>query len=366
MSADENLKTPLHGLHVALGAKMVPFAGYDMPVQYPAGVMAEHRQCRYSAGLFDVSHMGQVRLLGDDPAAALEALVPGDIQGLAPGQMRYATFTSESGGVLDDLMVLRRDDHLFLVVNAACKHADLAHMAARLKGVEIDHQSGRGLLALQGPAAATVLAQHAPDVADMPFMTGRDVAIDGVDCLVTRSGYTGEDGYEIGMAEDAADHIARLLLADAAVEPIGLGARDSLRLEAGLCLYGHDLDETTSPVEAALLWTIAKHRREAGGFLGAERILREIKEKPARRRVGIRPEGRVVAREGVDIAVDGAVVGQITSGGFGPSVEHPVAMGYVAAAHAAVGTKIDLLVRGQPRPAEIVKLPFHPHRYHRG
>ncbi len=366
MSADANLKTPLHGLHVALGAKMVPFAGYDMPVQYPAGVMAEHRHCRAAAGLFDVSHMGQVRLSGDDPAAALETLVPGDIQGLAPGQMRYATFTNAAGGVLDDLMVLRRDDHLFLVVNAACKHADLAHMAERLEGVEIDHQPDRGLLALQGPAAAAVLAKHAPDVADMSFMTGRDIVIDGVDCLVTRSGYTGEDGYEIGMAGDAAERIAKLLLADDAVAPIGLGARDSLRLEAGLCLYGHDMDETTSPVEAALLWTIAKHRRETGGFLGAERILREIQEKPGRRRVGVRPEGRVVAREGVEIAIDGKVVGQITSGGFGPSVEHPVAMGYVTAAHAAVGTKVDLLVRGQARPAEIAKLPFHPHRYHRG
>lgn len=366
MASDALQTTPLNDLHVDLGGKMVPFAGYAMPVQYPAGVMAEHKACRTGAGLFDVSHMGQVRLLGDDPAKALEALVPGDVIGLGDGAMRYSMFTNDAGGVLDDLMILNRGDHLFLVVNAACKDADLKWMAARLQDVEIDHQPDRGLLALQGPAAAEALAAHAPEVASMSFMTGREVEIAGVACLVTRSGYTGEDGFEIGMAGGDAEKIARLLLEDDRVAPIGLGARDSLRLEAGLCLYGHDLDETTSPVEAALLWTIAKRRREEGGFPGADRIQREIAEKPSRRRVGIKPEGRVVAREGVEIQVDGAAVGTVTSGGFGPSVEHPVVMGYVARAHAAAGTKIDLMVRGQARPAEIVKLPFHPHRYYRG
>ena len=366
MSDGEDLKTPLYDLHLRLGAKMTPFAGYAMPVQYPAGVMAEHRHCRAAAGLFDVSHMGQVRLLGDGAAAALERLVPAGIQGLASGQMRYTMFTNADGGVMDDLMALNRGDHLFLVVNAGCKHEDLAHMAAHLDGIEIDYQADRGLLALQGPAAAETLAKHAPAVLAMPFMTALDAQIGGVDCLVTRSGYTGEDGYEIGMDGNAAAAVAELLLADDAVEPIGLGARDSLRLEAGLCLYGHDLTPDISPIEAGLTWTIANHRREAGGFLGADRIQRELAEKPSRRRVGIRPEGRAIAREGVEIQVDGAVVGEITSGGFGPSVEHPVAMGYVAAAHAKVGTKLDLMVRSQARPAEIIKLPFHPHRYFRG
>lgn len=365
MSDGELQTTPLHDLHVELGAKMVGFAGYAMPVQYPAGVMAEHKHCRTAAGLFDVSHMGQVRLTGPDVAAALEGLVPADIQGLEAGRMRYTMFTNEAGGVLDDLMVLNRGDHLLLVVNAACKHQDIALMQAGLPGIELDYMADRGLLALQGPEAAAVLADLAPDAATMPFMSGRPLTVAGVDCLVTRSGYTGEDGYEIGMAGDGAETVARALLADARVEPIGLGARDSLRLEAGLCLYGHDMDETTSPIEAALLWTIAKHRREEGGFPGAERIQREIAEKPSRRRVGIRPEGRVVAREGVEIQVDGETVGKITSGGFGPSVEHPVAMGYVAREHAKAGAAVDLIVRGQARPASVVKLPFHPHRYFR-
>lgn len=364
---DENLqKTPLHSLHLDAGAKMASFAGYDMPVQYPLGVMGEHRHCRAAAGLFDVSHMGQVRLNGDDPASALEALVPGDIQALDAGRMRYTMFTNADGGVEDDLMVLRREDHLFLVVNAACKDADLKLMAAGLPGVEIDHQATRGLLALQGPAAAAALAAHAPETAAMPFMTGQDVTIGGVPCLVTRSGYTGEDGFEIGMAGEDAEAVAKLLLSDERVEWIGLGARDSLRLEAGLCLYGHDMDPTTSPIEAALAWTISKRRRAEGGFPGAARVQRELAEKPARRRVGIKPEGRVVAREGVEIQADGKTVGVMTSGGFGPSVEHPIGMGYIDVAHAKSGTAIDLLVRGQPRPAEVVKLPFHPHRYFKG
>lgn len=366
MGDDTLHKTPIHSLHVAAGAKMAPFAGYEMPVQYPMGVMAEHRFCRESAGLFDVSHMGQVRLLGDDLAKALEALVPGDVQALDAGRMRYTMFTNAAGGVEDDLMVLRREDHLFLVVNAACKDADLQLMAAGLPGIEIDHQTDRGLLALQGPKAAAVLAALAPETATMPFMTGQDVTIGGVSCLITRSGYTGEDGFEIGMAGQNAEAVAQLLLADERVAPIGLGARDSLRLEAGLCLYGHDMDPKTSPIEAALTWTISKRRRAEGGFPGADRVQREIAEKPTRRRVGIKPEGRVLAREGVEIQVGGAVVGHVTSGGFGPSVEHPIVMGYVATEHAKAGTALELSVRGQARPAEVVKLPFHPHRYFKG
>ena len=361
------LRTPLFDLHLAHGGKMVGFAGYEMPVQYAGGVMAEHKHVREKAGLFDVSHMGQVMLIGANAAAELEKLVPGDVVGLPVGTQRYSMFTDPSGGVLDDLMIAKlAEDRLFLVVNAACKSADLAHLEASLQGVEIDHQEDRGLLALQGPAAAAALARHAPETSAMAFMDVRDVTVGGAPCRVSRSGYTGEDGFEIGMASGDAETIAALLLEDDDVALIGLGARDSLRLEAGLCLYGHDLDTSTSPVEAALLWTIAKRRREQGGFLGEDRILREIAEKPSRRRVGVKPEGRVVAREGVEIQVAGEAVGQITSGGFGPSIEHPVAMGYVAREHAKVGTKVDLMVRGQARPAEIVKLPFFPHRYHRG
>lgn len=367
------LPTPLHDLHLDYGAKLVGFAGYAMPVQYPDGIMAEHRWCRAHAGLFDVSHMGQVRLSGGDPAAALEALVPGDIQGLAPNTQRYTMFTNADGGVLDDLMVLHQGDHLLLVVNAACKHQDLAHMAAHLGDTKIEHFEDRALLALQGPEAVAALARLAPDFAqtitETPFMGAIEITLAGAECLATRSGYTGEDGYEISMPGDAAPAVAALLLSDESVKPIGLGARDSLRLEAGLCLYGHDMDETTSPIEAGLRWTISKRRREDGGFLGEARILRELKDGPARRRVGIRPEGRVIAREGVDIAFSGQAIGTITSGGFGPSVEHPVAMGYVARggdAGVKLGDTVDLMVRGQPRPAEIVKMPFHPHQYFRG
>jgi len=362
--SEDLLKTPLYDLHVRHGGKMVGFTGYNMPVQYADGIMAEHKWCREHAGLFDVSHMGQVKLSGADPAAALETLVTGDIQGLGINQQRYTMFTNAGGGVLDDLMVLNRGDHLMLVVNAACKHQDIAHLEASLDGVEVEYFPDRALLALQGPEAAAVLTKHAPEVANIPFMSAIDITLAGAQCLATRSGYTGEDGFEIAMASDAAEDVANLLLADDAVRPIGLGARDSLRLEAGLCLYGHDLDETTSPVEAGLRWTIPKHRRESGGFLGAERIQRELAEGPSRRRVGIKPEGRVLAREGVEIAIDGAVVGTVTSGGFGPSCDHPVVMGYVA--KGKTGDAVDLMVRGQARPAQIVKVPFHPHRYYRG
>lgn len=358
------LQTPLHKLHVSNGGKMVGFAGYAMPVQYTDGIMTEHKWCRTHAGLFDVSHMGQVRLSGENVAAALETLVPGDIQGLEINQQRYTMFTNADGGVLDDLMVLNRGDHLMLVVNAACKHQDIAHLKAHLAGFEIEYLPGRALMALQGPEAAAVLANHAPEIADMPFMAAIDIKLAGADCLATRSGYTGEDGFEIAMPSDAAEAVAELLLADEAVRLVGLGARDSLRLEAGLCLYGHDLDETTSPVEAGLRWTIPKHRRESGGYLGAKRIERELKDGPTRRRVGIKPEGRVLAREGVEIAIDGKVVGTVTSGGFGPSCDYPVVMGYVT--QGKTGDAVDLMVRGQARPAKIVKMPFHPHRYFRG
>ncbi len=361
-------RTPLHALHVALGAKMVPFAGYDMPVQYPAGIIAEHNHTRSAAGLFDVSHMGQVRLDGRDAAAALEALVPGDISGLAPEHTRYTLLTNESGGILDDLMVTNRGDYLFLVVNAACKAADMAHLRARLgAGVKAGELTSRALMALQGPQAASVLTRLAPQTATMKFMTFAVVKLDGADAWVTRSGYTGEDGFEISVEGDVAEKVARALLAHPEVKPIGLGARDSLRLEAGLCLYGQDIDATTTPIEAGLAWAIGKRRRADGGFLGAKVILRQLAEGPPRRRVGILPEGRAPAREHAKITdPNGSAIGEVTSGGFGPSVNRPVAMGYVAAAKASEGAGVNLVVRDVPRPARIVKLPFVPLRYYRG
>ena len=360
-------KTPLHALHLELGAKMVPFAGFEMPVQYPTGVLAEHKQTRAAAGLFDVSHMGQVRLLGDHPAAALERLVPGDIAELAPGELRYTMFTDEQGGILDDLMVTRHADAVFVVVNAACKEADLAHLEAGLGGAcEIDHQEGRGLLALQGPAAAAALARHAPAAAGLDFMSAASMDVAGIPCEVSRSGYTGEDGFEISVAGAEAEALARLLLAEPEVAPIGLGARDSLRLEAGLCLYGHDIDRTTTPVEAALSWTIGRRRRREANFPGAATILDQIANGAPRKRIGIRPDGRAPARAGTEITLDGATaLGRVTSGGFGPTIGGPCAMGYVPAVHAAPATALHLLVRGKPMPARVVKLPFAPHRYHK-
>jgi aminomethyltransferase len=367
MDNDAPLRTPLHALHLSLGGKMVPFAGYDMPVQYPAGIMAEHLHTRAAAGLFDVSHMGQVRLDGAGAAAALETLVVGDILGLKPGRMRYTLFTNEAGGILDDLMVTNAGDHLFLVVNAARKAHDINHLRRRLDGkAKVTPLPDRALLALQGPAAATVLARFAP-VASMAFMAGTPVMIEGVAAFVTRSGYTGEDGFEISLPAESAERIARRLLAEPVVKPIGLGARDSLRLEAGLCLYGHDIDETSTVIEADLAWAIQKRRRSEGGFPGAGVISRELAAGARRKRVGIKPDGRAPAREGTEIIDDdGAVVGRITSGGFGPSVDGPIAMGYVATASAALGTGVRLIVRGMPRPARIVPLPFVPHRYYRG
>ena len=365
--ADPLLRTPLHALHEEFGAKFVPFAGYEMPVQYRLGVLGEHLHCRAQAGLFDVSHMGQLRLHGAAPARALETLVPGEIQALKPGRTRYTLLTNEAGGILDDLMVTNLGDHLFLVVNAGTKQADIAHLRTHLAGqATVEPLPSRALLALQGPAAASVMARLAPDLVAMPFMTARAAAIAGHDCFVTRSGYTGEDGWEISVEGDAAESLARSLLAEPEVAAIGLGARDSLRLEAGLCLYGHDIDETTTPIEAGLDWAIGKRRRAEGGFPGADLILRQLADGPARRRVGILPEGKAPAREHTTIHVGKNPIGEITSGGFGPSFGGPIAMGYVAASHAATGTAIDLMVRGTPRPARVADMPFTPHRYFRG
>jgi aminomethyltransferase len=360
---EENLaRTPLHALHLAQGAKMVPFAGYEMPVQYPPGIMAEHLHTRAKAGLFDVSHMGQARLPAD-AAPALEKLVPGDIAGLAPMRQRYTLLLDEKGGILDDLMVTNAGDHLFMVVNASRKAADFAHLR---KSLDVEPLEDRALLALQGPAAASVLGRLAPDLASPRFMSAGQGRLAGVPCFVTRSGYTGEDGFEISLPGDGAEKVAKLLLDQPEVMPIGLGARDSLRLEAGLCLYGHDIDETTTPIEADLAWAIAKRRREEASFPGAATILRQLAEGAARKRVGIQPEGRAPAREGAAIAAGGATIGTVTSGGYGPTVGAPIAMGYVASRAAHPGTAIELMVRGTPRPARIAPLPFVPHRYYRG
>ena len=359
-------QTPLYQLHRELGARMVPFAGYEMPVQYPSGILAEHLHTRAQAGLFDVSHMGQVRLAGADCVTALERLVPGDLAALAPLRMRYTVFLNETGGILDDLMATRLPDGLFLVVNAACKEADLAHLHDRL-GASVELLADRALLALQGPAAAAVLSRFIEGISRLRFMSAAEVSIGGPQCLVTRSGYTGEDGFEISLPAAEAEEFARRLTAEPEVLPIGLGARDSLRLEAGLCLYGHDIDETTTPIEADLAWTIGKRRRAEGGFPGAAIVLRQLAEGPSRRRVGIRPDGRAPAREDTEIVDDaGNRLGQVTSGGFGPSVGGPVAMGYVDSAHATEGAALQLLVRGAARPARIVQLPFVPTRYYRG
>lgn len=347
---------------------MVPFAGYEMPVQYPAGILAEHNHTRAKASIFDVSHMGQVSLHGDNVASALESLVPGDIAGLATGRMRYTMFTDKSGGILDDLMVTNVGDYLFLVVNAGCKDADIAHLRAELPaGIGVEVLDNRSLIALQGPAAAAVLARYAPGADSMPFMSALPFEIDGSRLAVTRSGYTGEDGYEISIPSADAVRITELLLTDIDVELAGLGARDSLRLEAGLCLYGHDIDQTTTPVEAGLTWSIGKRRRTEGGFPGADIIQRQIADGAARKRVGILPDGKAPAREGTEITdADGVVIGVVTSGGFGPSAGGPVAMGYVESSSAAKETLVNLVVRGKPRPGRVAAMPFVPNRYYRG
>jgi aminomethyltransferase len=374
----EFLKTPLHALHLELGARMTPFAGYDMPVQYPLGILKEHLHTRARAGLFDVSHMGQVILRPKsgsraDAALALERLVPVDVLGLAEGRQRYALFTNEAGGIRDDLMVTNRGDHLFLVVNAACKDADEAHMRAHLSDVcEIERLGDRALLALQGPEAGAVLASLAPESASMRFMDVRALTLVGTECIVSRSGYSGEDGFEISVPDDHAEELARALLAHEAVEPIGLGARDSLRLEAGLCLYGSDLETTTTPVEASLVWAIQKTRRtsgaRAGGFPGAKRILNELINGASRYRVGLRPDGRAPIRGGTELfAAEGAAdpIGVVTSGAFGPSLDAPMAMGYVPSAQAATGTRLYAEVRGKRLPLRVADMPFVKPNYKR-
>lgn len=369
------LRLGLHDLHVELGGKMVPFAGYEMPVQYPLGVMKEHLHTRAQAGLFDVSHMGQVILKPrgtlEATMLAFEALMPVDVLSLGQGRQRYGLFTNDTGGILDDLMFANRGDHLFVVVNAACKAADIAHMQAHLSATtEVVPVTDRALLALQGPAAEAALARIVPEAAAMRFMDVDVFASAHGELWISRSGYTGEDGYEVSVPDAQAEGFARALLAMPEVEPIGLGARDSLRLEAGLCLYGHDIDETTSPVEAGLTWAIQKARKAGGaregGFPGAARILRELAEGPSRKRVGLRPEGRAPMREGVDLFTpDGTPVGRVTSGGFGPSQDAPVAMGYVAAAFAAYGTALLGEVRGKRMALTVAPMPFQPTTYKR-
>lgn len=370
----ELLRTPLYDLHLALGAKMVGFAGYDMPVQYPLGVLKEHLHCRASAGLFDVSHMGQIILRGPDVAQAFEALVPVDVLGLAEGRQRYAFFTNHRGGIEDDLMVANRGDHLFVVVNAACKQADLARMQTALEpqGITVEMLEDRALLALQGPLAEAALEAHVPGVADMAFMDVRTLSFAGAEVWVSRSGYTGEDGFEISVSQDQATTLARALLDDPRVEPIGLGARDSLRLESGLCLYGHDIDSSTTPVEAGLTWAIQKVRRaggaRAGGFPGAARILSDLAHGAARRRVGLRPEGRAPMREGTQIFAQpegGEPIGQVTSGGFGPTCAGPVAMGFVAEPYSAVQNTLYGDLRGKRLAVTVVTLPHVPANFKR-
>ena len=370
--------TPLHALHVERGGKMVPFAGYDMPVQYSTGVLREHLHTRARAGLFDVSHMGQIALRPksgklEDAALALERLVPQDILGVAPGRQRYAQFTNDTGGILDDLMVANFGSHLFLVVNAACKAEDEAHLRAHLSDVcEVEPLPDRALIALQGPNAESVLSKLCADAPAMRFMDAGPRRVDGIDCFVSRSGYTGEDGFEISVPAAQAERLAQTLLADGEVLPAGLGARDSLRLEAGLCLYGHDIDATTTPVEGALEWSIQKSRRpggaRAGGFPGADLVLAQLQTGAPRRRVGLRPEGRAPVRDGAPLFADATSaeqIGAVTSGGFGPSLNAPVAMGYLPAGQATTGGTVQAELRGQRLPLRIVPMPFVPNTYKR-
>ena len=368
-------RTPLYETHLALGAKMVPFAGYEMPVQYGLGVLKEHLWTREHAGLFDVSHMGQVILRATsgqaaDAAAALEALVPVDLVGLKEGRQRYALFTNDEGGILDDLMVANRGDHLLVVVNAACKDADISHMRARLPGdVTVETVSDRALLALQGPEAEAALAALVPGVAEMRFMDVGTFDWNGVPLWISRSGYTGEDGFEISVPEDRAVALTEALLADDRVEAIGLGARDSLRLEAGLCLYGNDIDTSTTPVEAALEWAMQKARRAGGaregGFPGADAILDQLANGAPRRRVGLLPQGRAPMRAGTELYAGDVKVGEVTSGAFGPSIEAPMSMGYVLSEHAAIGTELHGDVRGKRLPVLVADMPFRPSGYKR-
>ena len=372
MSANPLLKTPLHALHLELGAKMVPFAGYDMPVAYPAGILAEHRHCRSAAALFDVSHMGQVRVSGDDAARALESLVPADVVDLPVDVQRYACFTDENGGILDDLMIARRADHLHLVVNAANHAADLRHLMLKIGDrCLIRPIEEQALLALQGPQAAAVLGRLAAAIDTLPFMRGTEVTLAGAACWVTRSGYTGEDGFEISVAAGQAEALARALLAQPEVEPAGLGARDTLRLEAGLCLHGHDIGASTTPIEAGLGWSIQKVRRpggaRAGGYPGAAVIEAQLAGGAARKRAGLCGLERVPVREGATVVdAAGHRLGHVTSGTVGPSVNRPIAMAYLASEHAVVGEEVYAEVRGNRQPMRVCAMPFVPHRYFRG
>jgi aminomethyltransferase len=375
MSGDATQRTALYDEHVRLGARMVPFAGYDMPVQYPTGILTEHNWTRNHAGLFDVSHMGQCFVTGPDfaaTAAAMEKIVPADILGLQPKQQRYSQLLAEDGGILDDLMITRAaypgyEGWLYVVVNAGRKAHDYDWIARHLaEPVSFKPGEAMSLLALQGPEAEAVLARLNPAVRDIRFMHYESVALDGITAHVSRSGYTGEDGFEISVSDTDAVKLWNRLLADPAVKPIGLGARDSLRLEGGLCLYGHDINETTSPVEADLMWSIARRRRLEGGFIGAPRVQKELSEGAKRKRVGIRPEGRAPAREGTVITdLNGRTIGIVTSGGFGPTVNGPIAMGYVETPSSAPGTQVQLVVRDKAMPASVVKLPFVPNRFKR-
>ncbi len=367
--------TPLNALHLELGARMVPFAGYSMPVQYPAGLMTEHRHTRTAAGLFDVSHMGQLRLTGADAAAAFETLIPVDVIGLAVGKQRYGLLLNDEGGILDDLMFFKEsDDSLFVIVNGACKAADIAHITARIgQRCTVQPLPDRALLALQGPQAANVMARLAPGIEQLVFMTGGNYSIAGTDCFVTRSGYTGEDGFEISVPAAQAEALARALLAQPEVAPIGLGARNSLRLEAGLCLYGNDLDTSTTPSEAGLNWAIQKVRRtggaRAGGFPGAEKVLAQIDDPTllTRKRVGLIATERVPVREPAVLEnMDGQQVGQVSSGLLSPTLNQPIAMAYVSPDYAAPGTELFAMVRGKPVPMQVGAMPFVPARYFRG
>jgi len=365
-------RTPLHALHLELGAKMVEFAGYEMPVSYPEGILKEHRHCRESAALFDVSHMGQLRVVGADAAKALESLVPMDVVDLAVGKQRYALFTNQNGGILDDLMITRREDHFFLIVNAACKAADTRHLITNIgHRCTIHPLPDRALLALQGPQAAKALSQLNPGVAALTFMTGASFTLAGADCFVTRSGYTGEDGYEISVAAEKADALARALLALREVKPAGLGARDTLRLEAGLCLYGHDINDSTTPVEAGLTWSIQKVRRQGGarhaGYPGAAVIDVQLSTPPSTKRVGLLGLERVPVREGaVVVDAHGRKLGHVTSGTLSPTLGEPIAMAYLAANHALPHHEVYAEVRGKRQPMRVSAMPFTPHRYFRG
>lgn len=365
-------KTVLYDLHCELGGRMVPFAGYDMPVQYPDGIMTEHKFAREHAGLFDVSHMGQAILTGSGIADTLESIVPANIKGLKPTRMRYSQLLNDAGGILDDLMITNLggtedSDRFYLVVNAACKENDLAHISKFLGAdVQMEVLDTRALLALQGPKAADVISRLWPELADMPFMSAKEVEIDDEWVLASRCGYTGMDGFELSLPQARAENFARWLLGQEEVAPIGLGARDSLRLEAGLCLYGHDIDETTTPIEAGLNWSISKRRREEGGFPGADIIQKQLEHGPERKLMGVLPEGRAPVREGAEIENnDGETIGTITSGGFAPTVNGPIAMGYVAKGYEAPGTRVNLILRGRQIAASIVEMPFVPPSFYR-